>query len=138
MTWPAILRLAMDRLPDAGIGGNVSWEEARAARLVTTEDFWIHRLAFREPAGTRADPADVAATLREYRRVRALTDGRLDAWTEEDMRRLVEVPEFSDGWRPPFPPTVFWVFHHVFEHEMYHVGQISLLLRLAGLEPLPF
>lgn len=44
----------------------------------------------------------------------------------------------SIGWKPGFPPTLFWVFHHVFEHEMYHVGQISLLLRLAGLGPLPF
>lgn len=82
--------------------------------------------------------ATVGALLAEHRRVRSATDARLRACTPAELARVVAVPPFSDGWTPPFPPTVHWVFHHVFEHEVYHIGQISQLMRLQGLEPLPF
>lgn len=108
------------------------------AHLVSTEDFWIHQLAFGTPVGAEPDPSDIRELLRAYRRVRTRSDERLDDCSPADMERIVDVPTFGDGWKPGFPPTVFWVFHHVFEHEMYHIGQISLLLRLAGCEPLPF
>lgn len=108
------------------------------AHLIGTEDFWIHHLAYRSPVAAALPADDARALLAEYRRVRAATDRRLAAADEAEMARVVAVPAFSDGWSPPCPPTVHWVFHHVFEHEIYHIGQISLLLRMQGLRPLPF
>ncbi|MEX2104740.1 MAG: DinB family protein, partial [Bacilli bacterium] len=45
------------------------------------------------------------------------------------------VPTFSDGWEPPSPPTWRWLFQHVYTHEAYHVGQISVIARLIGIKP---
>lgn len=106
--------------------------------LIGTEDFWIHHLAYGGSVARPVPVDDGQALLAEYARVRAATDERLAAATPEEMARVVEVPAFSDGWSPPCTPTVHWVFHHLFEHEMYHIGQISLLLRQQGLRPLPF
>lgn len=103
-----------------------------------TEDYWVHELAYGAGIGAQVPVDDAQALLAEYGRIRAATDARLAAATPAELARIVTVPTFSDGWAPPCPPTVHWVFHHVFEHESYHVGQISLLLRLQGLAPLPF
>lgn len=106
--------------------------------MLQSEDYWIHHLAYGSSVARDIPADDGRALLTEYDRVRSATDERLAAATPEELARVVAVPTFSDGWAPPCTPTVHWVFHHVFEHEIYHAGQISLLLRLQGLDPLPF
>lgn len=106
--------------------------------MLGTEDFWVHNLAYGAAVAHPVPQDDADAILTECRRVREQTDARLAAATPEELERVVAVPAFDDGWTPPCPPTVHWVFHHVFEHELYHIGQISLLLRQQGLAPLPF
>ncbi|MDB4896409.1 MAG: damage-inducible protein DinB [Firmicutes bacterium] len=132
-----LAHLSADRLtwrPAAG-RNSIGW---LLAHMLGTEDFWVHQLAYGAPVAHPVPQEDAGALLAEYRRVREETDTRLAVATGEGLERLVTVPAFSDGWTPPCPPTVHWVFHHVFEHELYHIGQVSLLLRQQGLAPLPF
>jgi uncharacterized damage-inducible protein DinB len=107
------------------------------AHMAGCENFWINELAGLGPILLR-DPlpeSDAECLLLAYEKVRAQTEGILHSLKETDLKRVVDVPEFSDGWEPPSTPTLHWVFHHVFDHESYHCGQIALLMRMQGLEP---
>lgn len=44
------------------------------------------------------------------------------------------IPEGFRG-KPINEPSVGWIIHRVFDHEVYHLGQINILLRLQGVDP---
>lgn len=131
---PDLTPAQLDWAP-AGGRNSIGW---LLRHIYESEDYWVHRRAYGEPVARPVAGEGARALLAEYERVRQATDARLAACTPVELARVVAVPAFSDGWKPPCVPTVHWVFHHVFEHENYHIGQISQLLRLQGLKPLPF
>ncbi|WP_199614512.1 DinB family protein [Paenibacillus alkalitolerans] len=101
--------------------------------IVEGEDGWIHETALGRRAAMKDVPLDSPVALTEaYIEIRRQTDGLLESMTVEDGDRLIAVPAFSDGWKPPSPPTWRWVFHHVYAHEAYHAGQIGVIARLNG------
>ncbi|WP_233134865.1 DinB family protein [Terribacillus sp. 7520-G] len=106
----------------------ISWVIEHMAQ---TEDYWIFQIGFGESSrlsGTDRSP------LEQYTQIREQTDRVLYSLQAKDWDRLVHVPEFSDGWRPPSEPTIRWLFHHVYSHEVYHAGQIGVIARLNGFD----
>ncbi|MFD2509468.1 DinB family protein [Halalkalibacter alkalisediminis] len=51
------------------------------------------------------------------------------------IRILEETRSIPEGYRstPIDHPSVGWIFHRVFDHEVYHLGQVNTLLRLQGI-----
>lgn len=43
----------------------------------------------------------------------------------------------TEGFRgePIENPSIGWIIHRVFDHEVYHLGQVNALLRLQGIDP---
>lgn len=50
---------------------------------------------------------------------------------------LDEVRKIPEGFRgePIDDPKIGWIIHRVFDHEVYHLGQVNTLLRLQGIDP---
>lgn len=50
---------------------------------------------------------------------------------------LNETRTIPEGYRgePLDNPTVGWLIHRVFDHEVYHYGQVNILLRLQDINP---
>lgn len=50
---------------------------------------------------------------------------------------LDEVRKIPEGFRgdPIEDPTIGWIIHRIFDHEVYHLGQVNTLLRLQGIDP---
>ena len=79
------------------------------------------------------DDCSPTEILDSYIQIRNYTDDILHTLDESQLNEIVVVPKFSDGWTPPSVPTLNWLFHHVYSHEAYHVGQISVIAHLSGL-----
>lgn len=107
------------------------------SHMVFVEDLWINSIA---ELGPRIVPDfyksdNLAEILGCYEEVRAQTEGILNGLHDADLHRVVDMPDFDEPWKPPSTPTLHWVFHHVFDHEAYHCGQIALMMRMQGVEP---
>ncbi|WP_366248904.1 DinB family protein [Terribacillus aidingensis] len=104
----------------------ISWVIEHMAQ---TEDYWVFQIGLGEESrlsGSDRNP------LKQYLQIRKETDQVLQSLQVKDWDRLVDVPDFSDGWKPPSEPTMRWLFHHVYSHEAYHAGQIGVIARLNG------
>lgn len=55
----------------------------------------------------------------------------------QDISILQETRQLPEGYRgePIENPTIGWILHRVFQHEVYHLGQVNLMMRLQGIEP---
>lgn len=104
----------------------ISWVIEHMAQ---TEDYWVFQIGLGEESrlsGSDRNP------LEQYLQIRKETDQVLQSLQVKDWDRLVDVPDFSDGWKPPSEPTMRWLFHHVYSHEAYHAGQIGVIAKLNG------
>ncbi|PAE07480.1 hypothetical protein CHI12_11275 [Terribacillus saccharophilus] len=104
----------------------ISWVIEHMAQ---TEDYWVFQIGLSEE--NRLSGSDLNP-LEQYLQIRKETDQVLQSLQASDWDRLVDVPDFSDGWKPPSEPTIRWLFHHVYSHEAYHAGQIGVIARLNG------
>ncbi|WP_059052229.1 DinB family protein [Paenibacillus senegalimassiliensis] len=108
---------------------SIAWIVEHIAR---SEDEWINVIALQ--AGLQLPPKleSPQQLLQAYIDVRNQTDFRLKSILFDENAPAIQLPTYSDGWQPPSPPTLHWIFHHVFDHETYHVGQIGVISRLNG------
>ncbi len=111
---------------------NIAWI---VKHITESEDHWVHTIGLKQSSVLPEDVKTPKQLLDIYQEVRANTDKTLFSLTEQELEQLVDVPTFSDGWKPPSLPTLRWLFHHVYTHEAYHVGQISVIARLIGIKP---
>jgi uncharacterized damage-inducible protein DinB len=100
--------------------------------LIESEDGWIHGTGQGQELAFADIPEGRESLLEAYIEIRSRTDALLAAMSEEDGKKLVHVPAFSDGWTPPSEPTWRWLFHHVYTHEAHHAGQVGVIARLNG------
>lgn len=100
--------------------------------ITRSEDEWINVIALQ--VGLQLPPklTSPQQLLQAYIDVRNQTDFRLKSILFDENAPAIQLPTYSDGWQPPSPPTLHWIFHHVFDHETYHVGQIGVISRLNG------
>lgn len=56
---------------------------------------------------------------------------------ENEILILQEVCTMPEGFRGKEikNPTVEWIISRVFDHEVYHLAQVNLMLRLQGIDP---
>lgn len=108
---------------------NIAWIVTHIAH---SEDFWVNEVGFKHSTILTSGDKKAAEILADYVKIREHTDKLLQSLSSAELDRVVEVPAFSDGWIPPSQPTLRWLFHHVYTHEAYHVGQIGVLARING------
>ncbi len=106
--------------------------------IAESEDHWVHVIGLKQSAVLPPRLTTPQELLDAYITIRERTDAVLSSLDEAALGKMVEVPQFADGWVPPSPPTWRWLFHHVYSHEAYHVGQIAMIARMNGIAPPSF
>lgn len=107
--------------------------------MADCEQWWLQKVCRGRPEFMvkKPDLGSSEALIAVYESVRLLTEGYLDGLSDKDLETQIdevmfELPGLDEK------GTVQWAIYHVFEHESYHAGQISLLMRLQGLKPPEF
>ena len=56
---------------------------------------------------------------------------------EHSIDILKETRNIPEGYRgePIEEPTIGWIINRIFDHEVYHLGQVNMILRLQGIDP---
>lgn len=108
---------------------SIAWIVEHIAR---SEDEWINVIALKAELQLPPKIESPQQLLQAYIDIRNQTDLRLNSMLFIEDAPVIPLPTYSDGWQPPSPPTLRWIFHHVFDHETYHVGQIGVISRLNG------
>ncbi|WP_054707618.1 DinB family protein [Bacillus sp. JCM 19041] len=115
---------------------NIAWI---IVHIAGSEDYWINEVWLKKPCiidlHEKRRPEEL---IKAYTDIRTYSDQLLINQSPHELDKLIEVPEFGDGWKPPSPPTVNWLFNHLYSHETYHVGQLAIIARLNGITPPQF
>ncbi|WCK55628.1 DinB family protein [Aneurinibacillus sp. Ricciae_BoGa-3] len=82
----------------------------------------------------KAQLPTITEILGYLQETRAGTLEYLAAADADEFTRPITIP---DGFRgePVENPTVGWLLHRIFDHEVYHLAQVNMTLRLMGKEP---
>ncbi|MGP7817643.1 DinB family protein [Niallia sp. 01092] len=111
---------------------NLAWI---VSHISNSEDYWINEIGLKKNCILNInDDCSPKEILDSYIHIRNYTDDILNTFDSSQLDKLVEVPTFSDGWTPPSIPTLYWLYHHVYTHEVYHVGQIAIFARMNGFQ----
>ncbi|MGG1878700.1 DinB family protein [Paenibacillus cisolokensis] len=108
---------------------SIAWIIEHIAR---SEDEWIHVIGLQGELTLPSNLDTPEQLLQAYIDIRHRTDRVLDSLKFSESDPALPLPTYSDGWQPPSPPTMRWIFHHIYDHETYHIGQIGLIARLNG------
>lgn len=109
---------------------SIAWLIEHIAR---SEDEWIYVTSLQGGALTLPKSLETPEQiLQAYIDIRHRTDRVLESLKYDESAPVIPLPTYSDGWQPPSPPTLRWIFHHIYDHETYHVGQIGVIARLNG------
>ncbi|MBW7474697.1 DinB family protein [Paenibacillus oenotherae] len=130
----AITARVLDTLTDESLGqtvadnyrslGQIAWHLVKTIHFLTSTG-----LTFDEPPAEELPPASAARIASEYRRLgQALLRAVKSQWTDETIRQSVTI--MGEEWQNS--ATV----HYFLKHEIHHRGQMTVLMRQAGL-PLP-
>ncbi|MFO1443640.1 DinB family protein [Bacillus sp. Bva_UNVM-123] len=111
---------------------NLAWI---ISHITSSEDYWINEVALNKNCilnvNEYCSPKEI---LESYIQIRIYSDDILHQLEDSQLNKLVEVPKFSDGWKPPTVPTLNWLFDHVYSHEKYHIGQIAVIAKINGFQ----
>lgn len=113
------------------------------SHLVWADSIWLSRFT-RERYAEPAYGADLFADFRDLASARERADTRLSAWAGQvDVSWLGSTLEYraaSDGRLRRFPAWI--AATHLFNHASHHRGQVTTLMKQAGIDPgatdLPF
>ncbi|TDF92124.1 DinB family protein [Paenibacillus piri] len=134
-TWKqefAATRRVMERLTDASLNQTVTAEHRSLGQLAWHLVITLHEmlsrtgLEFAAPADDAPAPASAAAIAEAYRQVgAAMLDAVQSQWTDSDLARVVNL--YGEDW--PNGLTL----HLLILHQAHHRGQMTVLMRQAGL-----
>jgi uncharacterized damage-inducible protein DinB len=113
---------------------NEKWhDDARSIRqiilhLVSEERFYVNHIiaghVFEQPKSS--DYQNAASLIEALEATRQMTIRVLDPLTAAGLRAVRTVPADPAANRPETNTSVGWIFWHVVESEIYHLGQIAL------------
>ena len=104
------------------------------SHLLASEHIWLSRMSRREPRLAVWPVLDAEACARQARE----NAGEIRKWVEElPPERLGETFRYTNTSGETYAPRIDDVLLHMCLHGSYHRGQIALLLRQNGLEPVP-
>jgi len=104
------------------------------AHLMAARQLWLFRFGVRKEAPAEFFPEGVSLDELAARieRTQAEWSAYLDQLTQEELGRTFTYKSLDAGW---FKNRIEDILTQLFGHSLYHRGQIALLLRLAGAEP---
>jgi uncharacterized damage-inducible protein DinB len=103
------------------------------AHLLAAEDVWLRRLRGEDATVTPIWPDwNLEACAERLTANAEAYHTFLESLTDARLREVVTYPNSAGK---VFHTPVGDILHHVFSHGAYHRGQVALLLRQAGLEP---
>lgn len=111
--------------PDSRTLGQIAWHLVRVIGSMTQTG-----LVFEKPDGEELAPASAQKIASEYKRVsEALLHAVETQWTDASLQPAENAgpEEWSNGKS----------LHLLIQHEVHHRGQMTILMRLAGLRPAP-
>lgn len=96
----------------------------------TLQDEDAAMVEYMDAWGQRGSPARSGAELaRGLDETWAFIEARLQRWTAAD--RATTFPDEWDG--QVYEVSRSWVIYHVMEHDLYHGGEVSLILGMHGI-----
>lgn len=100
-----------------------SWFYEDIYKEVMEYEEWKYAFALRE----KLDPAQltgkpVSYYLERLEQLRSRMDKTLQQMKDEELHTIVESGERKF--------TIYWILHHIHQHEILHIGQINFLKRL--------
>ncbi len=104
------------------------------AHILGADEVWLSRLTGRKsqlPVWPDLDTAQLSAAARDIRR------GFADYLARLDAAELVRPVRYTNSAGQSFETPVQEILLHVALHAQYHRGKVNLLLRGAGLPPVP-
>ena len=106
------------------------------AHMVGAEERWVSWELFDEPRTDRYEirnTDDQAGVFAAWKGIRQKTQQYVDAASSDDLALRQSV---TMG-KPPTPAVITReaIVFHVFNHQIYHTAQISMLLQQAGVDP---
>jgi uncharacterized damage-inducible protein DinB len=104
------------------------------AHVLGSEENWLARLESRAPRVPIWPEASLSDLMQLALDVQVGFARHLDTLIEADLHRIVS---YTNSAGILFETSVRDILHHVFLHAQYHRGKINLLLRQAGLAPVP-
>ncbi|WP_445487481.1 DinB family protein [Niallia sp. 03133] len=111
---------------------NIAWI---ISHISSSEDYWINEVALKKRCIlTLKEDSSPQDLLNSYMEIRSYSDSIIHTLEDSQLNQIVDVPTFSDGWKPPSFPTLRWLFHHVYAHETYHIGQIAVIAHINGFQ----
>jgi len=107
-----------------------SWSVGQiAVHIANAENGWFQHVLLQNmdswPEDKIEDYQTRGAIIARLTEVHRSTEAYLDQLEEEDLDAIIEAP-----WGDKFP--VRWIFWHLFEHEIHHRGELSMILGLLG------
>jgi uncharacterized damage-inducible protein DinB len=104
------------------------------AHLMAARQLWLFRFGVRKEAPVEFFPKGVSLEELSARveRTQAEWSAYLDRLTDEELGRTFTYKSLDAGW---FRNRIEDILTQLFGHSLYHRGQIALLLRQAGAEP---
>lgn len=134
--WPTLERLTPEQLEwkPPGSPNAISFY---LRHLAQSEDWFLNTVALGldKPPKRRAELSDLGSMLAYLRETRTTTVERLGAWPAKKLDETRRFPVQGFRGKPRDEFALRWLFTRLFQHEVYHLGQIQLLLRMQGIEP---
>lgn len=105
--------------------------------LAQSEDWFLNTVALGldKTPKRRAELPDLASMLAYLKETRAATVQQLGSWPARKLEETRRFPPQGFRGKPRDEFTLRWLFTRLFQHEVYHLGQIQLLLRMQGIQP---
>lgn len=101
------------------------------------EDWFLNAVIF-EKSGFAPKRKNELPTIKELLAYLRETRSNTIAFLEEhDISVLKETRSMPEGFRGKKveQPTIEWLIKRVFDHEVYHLAQVNLMMRLQGIDP---
>lgn len=105
--------------------------------IAQAEDWFLHAVIHQKHDFTPKRKSELP-TIKELLAYLHETRNNTIAFLEEnEISILQETRTMPDGFRGKKVdnPTIEWIMKRVFDHEVYHLAQVNLMLRLQGIDP---
>jgi uncharacterized damage-inducible protein DinB len=133
--FPAYRELTADLLEQKpqGVPNSIGFHLRHIAQA---EDWFVQGIILGQEAAPKrkAELATIADILAYLEGTREHT---LNVLREMEVSKLATPFTMPEGYRGAKidNPTFSWLFHRMFDHEVYHLAQVNMTLRLLGKEP---
>lgn len=83
----------------------------------------------------KAELPSIDSMLAYLEETRSRTIQFLESSAIDVLRETRKIPDGFRGTPMGDDPSVGWIVHRIFDHEVYHLGQVNTILRLQGIDP---